>query len=213
MFRSVIIAVAAGGAVLTLGSCETMSADQCLAGAWGERGYKDGASGQLPSRLQDHAEACAKHGVVPETEVYMSAREDGLRDYCTASGGFQVGRSGSGYTGACPREAEAEFLPAFNDGRRIYTAEQAVSAAETSLESALARVVGREHKLEDKRKELDQEGLTDEQRDVIRERIEEVRDELRDARRDARTAEDDLRYARDEADRVRFSIGSRYGGW
>lgn len=211
--RVLILVAVACAAAVALSSCATMSEDQCLAGAWGERGYQDGASGQLPSRLQDHAEACAKYGVVPETEVYMSAREDGLRTYCTASGGFQVGRMGSGYTGACPVEAESEFLPAFNDGRRIYAAEQAVSSAETDLSSAIARIDDREDKLEAKRRELDQEGLTDEQRQKIRERINEVRGEIRDARRRAREAEDALRYARDEADRLRFSIGSRYGGW
>lgn len=213
LIRTLVLAGVASVATLALSSCATMSEDQCLAGAWGERGYKDGLEGLAQTRLNDHAEACAKYGVVPETEVYMSAREDGLRSYCTPSGGFQAGRAGRSYAGVCPAAVEADFVPAFEDGRRIYAVEQAVSSAETDLSSAIARIEDREDKLEAKRNELDQEGLTDEQRRKIRERIEEVRGEIRDARRRAREAEDALRYARDEADRLRFSIGGRYGGW
>lgn len=213
LIRTLILAAVAGVATLALGSCATMSEDQCLAGAWGERGYQDGLEGLAQTRLQTHAEACAKYGVVPETEVYLSAREDGLRSYCTPNGGFQAGRLGRSYAGVCPADAEAEFVPAFEDGRRVYAVEQAVSSAESELSSAVARIEDREDKLEAKRNELGQEGLTDEQRRKIRERIEEVRGEIRDARRRAREAEDALRYARDEADRLRFLIGSRYGGW
>jgi len=213
LIRTMVLGAMTGAAALALGSCATMSEDQCLAGAWGERGYKDGLEGLAQTRLNDHAEACAKYGVVPETEVYMSAREDGLRSYCTPSGGFQAGRLGRSYAGVCPAFAEEEFIPAFEDGRRVYAVEQAVSSAETELSSAIARIEDREDKLEAKRRELDEEGLTNEQRRKIRERIDEVRGEIRDARRRAREAEDALRYARDEADRLRFSIGRRYGGW
>ncbi|MGV9008652.1 DUF2799 domain-containing protein [Brevundimonas sp.] len=213
VIRTLILAGVAGAATLALGSCATMSEDQCLAGAWGERGYKDGLEGLVQTRLADHAEACAKYGVVPETEIYMSAREDGLRSYCTLSGGFQAGRQGRSYAGVCPAFAEEDFIPAYEDGRRVYAVEQAIASAETNLSSAVAYIDDREDKLEAKRDELGQEGLTDEQRQKIRERIEEVRGEIRDARRRARDAEDALRYARDEADRLRFSIGSRYGGW
>lgn len=213
LMRTLVLATVAGTAVLALGSCATMSEDQCLAGAWGERGYEDGLEGLAQTRLQTHAETCAKYGVVPDTEIYMSAREDGLRSYCTPSGGFQAGRLGRSYAGVCPAFAEADFIPAFEDGRRVHAVEQAVSSAESDLSSAIARIEDREDKLEAKRRELGQEGLTEEQRQKVRERIDEVRGEIRDARRRAREAEDALRYARDEADRLRFSIGSRYGGW
>lgn len=213
LIRTLIPVAVAGAATLALGSCATMSEDQCRAGAWGERGYRDGLEGLAQTRLNDHAEACAKYGVAPDTEVYMSAREDGLRSYCTPSGGFQAGQLGRSYAGVCSAQVEAEFLPAFEDGRRVHAVEQAVSAAESDLSSAIARIEDRQDKLEAKRSELDQEGLTDEQRERIRERIEEVRGEIRDARRNARRAGDDLRSAREGVDRLRFTLGNRYGGW
>lgn len=203
----------AGGLLLAgvlLNGCETMSEDQCLAGAWGERGYQDGLEGYTPARLDEHAEACAQYGVAPDPVAYASAREDGLRRYCTYTNAFQVGRRGETYRQVCRPEEELAFLPAYSDGRRLHEAEEAVESAERDLNSAISRIDDREDKLVAKERELRQEGLTDEERRQIRDRIEEVRGEIRDARRDAWTARETLEWARREADRVRYDLSSRY---
>lgn len=205
-------AVAVTGVVL-LSGCATMSEDQCLVGDWGSRGWQDGAQGRQVSRLDDHAKACAKYGVEPNMSAYLSAREDGLRTYCTWENGFRQGREGNSYGGVCTPVEEADFVPAYRDGRQIYAAEQAVSSAESELNSAISRIANREDKLEAKQNELRQDGLTDEQRQRIRERIQEVRGELIEARRDARRAEEALRYAEIDARAIRDAIGSRYGLW
>lgn len=205
-------AVAATGVALLAG-CTTMSKDQCLVGDWGGQGWRDGAAGHQTSRLDDHAKACAKYGVAPNMSAYLSAREDGLRTYCTWESGFRQGRQGGSYGGVCSPAEEASFLPAYEDGRRIYVVEQAVSSAESALNSAIGRISDREDKLEAKQRELRQEGLTDEQRERIRDRIREVHGEIRDARRDAAQAEDDLRHAEIEARLVLGAIGGRYGAW
>lgn len=205
-------AVAVTGVVLLAG-CTTMTREQCLAGAWGEKGYQDGVSGYRTSRLDDHVQACAKYGAAPNPTAYLSAREDGLRTYCTWESGFRQGRQGNSYGGVCAPAEEREFLPAYEDGRRIYVVEQAVSSAESALNSAISRIDDREDKLDAKQRELRQEGLTDEERERIRDRIREVREEIRDARRDARRAEEELRYAEIEARAVIGAIGGRYGVW
>ena len=79
-----VSAVALAGG-LWLSGCETMSADQCLVGDWGGRGYQDGLNGLRSDRLDDHAKACAKHGVTPNVSAYYSAREL----YETLQGVFQ----------------------------------------------------------------------------------------------------------------------------
>lgn len=211
--RFVIVAAVAATGVALLAGCTTMTKDQCLAGAWGEKGYQDGVSGYQPSRLGDHAQACAKFGVEANPSAYLAAREDGLRTYCTWENGFRQGRQGNSYGDVCSPAEEASFLPAYEDGRRIHAVEQAVSSAESALNSAISRIDDREDKLEAKQRELRQEGLTDEQRQRIRDRIREVRDEIRDARRDARRAEEDLRHAEIEARLVLSAIGGRYGVW
>ncbi|MGH7019281.1 MAG: DUF2799 domain-containing protein [Brevundimonas sp.] len=211
--KLVIAAAVAATGVALLAGCTTMTKDQCLAGAWGEKGYQDGLSGYRTSRMEDHAQACAKFGVEANPTAYLSAREDGLRTYCTWESGFRQGRQGNSYGGVCSPAEEASFLPAYQDGRQIYAAEQAVASIESALNSAISRISDREDKLEAKQRELRQEGLTDEQRQRIRERIREVRGEIQDARRDARRAEEELRYAEIEARAVRAAIGGRYGVW
>lgn len=211
--KFVIAAAVAATGIAVLAGCTTMTKDQCLAGAWGEKGYQDGLSGYRTSRLDDHAQACAKYAVEANPSAYLSAREDGLRTYCTWENGFRQGRQGNSYGGVCSPAEEASFLPAYQDGRQIYVVEQAVSSAESALNSAISRIDDREDKLEAKQRELRQEGLTDEERQRIRERIREVRGEIQDARRDARRAEEERRYAEIEARAVRAAIGGRYGVW
>ena len=205
-----MIGVAVGGSALLLGSCATMSEDQCLVGDWGGQGLRDGSAGLPMSRLDDHAKACAKHGVAPDVTPYRSAREDGLRGYCRLERGFEEGRRGRSYHGVCQPEEEADFLPAFRDGSRLHAAESALESASSELNSAVSWIEDREDKLQAKQRELGEEGKTDAERERIRERIVEVRGELREARRRARDAERALEWARDEADRVRFELSGRY---
>lgn len=199
------------GGALMLGSCTTMSKDECLMGAWGSKGYQDGLSGYDPTRLDDHVAACAKHGVASNPTAYFSAREDGLRTYCTWQNGFVEGRKGNSYRGVCRPEEEAEFVPAWQDGREIHVADAALSSAEGALRSAISRIRDRENKLEAKQRELRQSGLSDEQRREIRERINEVRGEIRRALNDAREAEEAIVFARAELRAVMRVIGRRYG--
>ena len=200
-----------GAAALMLGSCATMSEDQCLAGDWGTKGYEDGVGGRAVERLDDHAKACAKYGVTPNPDAYYSARDQGLRTYCQWQNGFRVGRSGSTYGGVCTPAEERDFLAAYEDGVRVYQAERILSEAENNVSSALSRIRDREDKLNAKERELRQDGLTKEQRDRIRDRIAEVRGEVRDARRELRQAQDELRAVEYEARAVIRTVGGRYG--
>lgn len=205
--------IIAGGVVALAalsGSCTTMSKDECLAGAWGEKGYADGAAGYPMTRLDDHAKACAKFQVAPNPAAYESAREDGLRTYCTLRRGWEEGRSGNSYYGVCRPEEEAAFLHAYQDGRRLHDVEEAVSSAESALNGAEARIADREDKLEAKERELRGEGLTDEQKERVRDRINEVRGEIRQARRSAREARDALDQAEWDLRRVRLDLTGRY---
>lgn len=207
--RWMIAGVLAGAAAL-MGSCATMTEDECRAGAWGEKGHSDGIAGYPTTRLNDHVEACAKFQVAADPVAYGSAREDGLRSYCTFERGWSEGRAGNTYYGVCRPEEEAAFLPAYEDGQRLHVAEAAVEAADSALSSAAARISDREEKLDAKQRELRQDGLSDEQRQRIRDRIEEVRHEIRDARHAARDAMNALEEARQEEDRVRFVLRGRY---
>jgi Spy/CpxP family protein refolding chaperone len=211
--RNLIIIVAAMASVLALGSCATMSEDQCLAGDWGQQGFADGRSGQTASRLEAHTEACAKYGVVPNAQSYYSAREDGLRQYCTPARGFQVGREGSSYADVCPPHLEAAFLPAYRDGQVVHGAEQALSSARSSVSSLGARAEALDDKIRAKRAEMRADGLTDEQREQIRERIGEIRREREGVLHDWRRAQHEVDDAERRVRDVHYHFADRYGRW
>ena len=208
-----ILAAAAGGAALALGSCATMSAEQCMAGDWPSQGYADGAAGLTMSRLNDHAEACAKHGVTPDASAYGAGREQGLMQYCTPDRGFQAGRTGSSYGGVCPSRLEADFIPAYRDGQLVHQAEQALADARGRVESLGNRLEELDDKITAKQAEARADGLTDQQRETIRNRIQEIRRERADNEREWRRAQDAIDEAERDVRDARWRFRSQYGDW
>lgn len=208
--RNGMIAVGAAAAAMWLGSCATMSGDQCLAGAWGEVGLADGRAGYGPGRLQSHAEACAKVGVAPDEAVYFAAREEGLRSYCVPANGFHVGRQGSTYEGVCPASVEGPFLAAYRDGQLLGSAERAVSDAASRVSSSAARAEELDDKIAAKRRECRDENLTEAERQRACDRVGELRDEREGMIGEWRRAQDDLRWAERELQDVSWRLGSLY---
>jgi hypothetical protein len=211
--RFLIIAAAAGGATLALGSCATMSAEQCMAGDWSGQGYVDGQSGLTMSRLDEHAEACAKHGVSPDAAAYAAGRSQGLVQYCTPHKGFEVGRTGSGYAGVCPSDLEADFMYAHRDGQIVHEVETALSNARGRVDSLGSRLEELDEKITGKQAEARAEGLTEAQREQIRNRIQEIRRERADTEREWRRAQDEIDDAERDVRDVRWRFRDQYGSW
>lgn len=157
---------------LILSGCASMSEQECLTANWFDQGYRDGRNGMPLARLADHAEACAQVGVVPERARYMSGRDRGIVEYCTPENARSEGRLGRSYRNACPAHLERDFLKNYEDGKRVYHAEQEVerlNRRSTELERSL-----RKEKEEATRQHL--------------------RQELRELDRDLRRARDTMRY-------------------
>ncbi len=207
------IVAAAGGALLALGSCATMSAEQCLAGDWSGQGYSDGQQGLTMSRLDDHARACAEHGVVPDAAAYADGRREGLMHYCTPERGFEAGRTGSGYAGVCPTELEADFTYGYRDGQIVHEVEQALSNARSRVDSLGARLEELDEKIIAKQAEARADGLTEAQREEIRKRIAEIRRERADTERDWRRAQEEIDDAERDVRDVRWRFRDQYGSW
>ena len=211
--RLLLIAAATGGAALALGSCATMSAEQCMAGDWSGQGYVDGQSGLTMSRLDEHAQACAEHGVSPDAAAYAAGREQGLVQYCTPYKGFEVGRNGSAYAGVCPSDLEADFMYAYRDGQVVNAVEQALSNARGRVDSLGDRLEELDEKIIAKQAEARAEGLTEAQREAVRERIAEIRRERADTERDWRRAQDAIDDAERDVRDVRWRFRDQYGSW
>ena len=206
----ILLAGAAAAALLSLGSCATMSEDQCLAGDWGQQGYNDGYAGLSESRLEDHAKACEKYGVVPNSAAYFSAREDGLRGYCVPERAFSEAARGNSYAGVCRGPMEGAFLSAWSDGESLYRAEQAVSEARSRIDSLGARAAELDEKIDYFQGQARDDSLTDEAREQARNRVRELRREREQTIRVWREAQNYLDYAEREARDVRYYLMGRY---
>lgn len=212
--RIIISGAVAALAVGLLGSCATMSEDQCLAGDWGAQGYRDGADGLPMSRLDDHAQACVKFGVTPNLAAYGAARDDGLRSYCTPQRGFIEGREGDSYHGVCSPADEADFLPAYRDGQLVDAAQDAVQEAESEARRLEDRVGRLEGRIRDAERRMNEElSLTDEQKTTLRDTIRDMIQDRNRTRREAREAREDVDRAERELWRVRRDLIPIYGNW
>ena len=101
-----------------LAACATLSPEQCRVVDWREQGFRDGRNGAADSRLNGHAESCAKAGIVPDGAAWLAGRAEGLRLYCTPEQGYREGVEGRIYSNVCPWPEEADFLAGYRTGER-----------------------------------------------------------------------------------------------
>jgi len=200
-------------AAAALAGCATMSQEACLQGDWAGVGFKDGEAGRPQSRLDDHAKACAKAGVVPEAAPYFAARDQGLKLYCTQDRGFDEARNGNAYAGVCPQGAERGFLVGYADGQLVHDAVSRLNQAESDRDSADHRAEKRDREARGVEDELTNPKLNDEQKHELRDRLNRLRAERRQAVEDGRRADWAARDAEREGDELRHRFGPRYGGW
>jgi len=116
-------------ALLAVSGCATLTADECAVSDWQTIGYEDGVRGYSAEQIGKHRKACAKYGVAPDFESYQAGREDGLRQFCQPSRGFNLGTSGGRYNGVCPSDMEYDFVEAFNSGHQLYSLRASVESA------------------------------------------------------------------------------------
>jgi len=121
-------------AALTQG-CATMSGSECQNADWRTVGYEDGAKGTSASRVGKYREACAKHGISPELNAYREGREEGLRQFCRPQNGFRLGEQGVSYAGVCPPDTEADFLAAYEAGKRLNDITSSIHYTQNRLRS------------------------------------------------------------------------------
>ncbi|MEM1163847.1 MAG: DUF2799 domain-containing protein, partial [Pseudomonadota bacterium] len=107
--------------VSALGACATMTpAEQratCQSTDWERYGMNDGTLGVPTAARIDVFEDCAAVGAPVQLAAYQTGRTEGLKTYCTAPSGFQVGYDGRRYRDVCPPALEPDFLQGFRRGR------------------------------------------------------------------------------------------------
>jgi hypothetical protein len=129
MLRSKILTLPAAACILS--ACAGMSEQACLVSDWRTVGFEDGSAGRAVSTIGNYRQACSKHGVSPDLDLYRAGHAQGAEIYCRPNNGFEVGRRGAAYQGVCPADLEPDFLAQYDSGRHLY-----------QLESTLRRIDG-----------------------------------------------------------------------
>ncbi|PNK60384.1 DUF2799 domain-containing protein [Psychrobacter sp. FDAARGOS_221] len=109
-----------------LTSCATLSKEECLTGNWESIGYADGAAGRSSDHLNRHNKACAKVGVATNYQMWEKGRQQGLKQYCTATNAYQLGKRGSQLNAVCPASVTPKLDRINADGRRYYSINQQI---------------------------------------------------------------------------------------
>ncbi|MGO1893834.1 MAG: DUF2799 domain-containing protein, partial [Luteimonas sp.] len=183
-----------------------MSQGECLSGDWGPVGYQDGANGHPPSRLDDHAKACAAYGVRTDAQTYLDARERGLGEYCRPQRGYREGRMGRRYHGVCPPRLAAGFLAGYDDGRRLHAAEEHRDEIRREVSRFDRRINDIEDELEEIAGRLGAPGLDDGTRRSLEADRRDLRRELRQEIASRNHARRQERAAEDHATRLRIDL-------
>ena len=110
--------------VVSLQGCGTLSPDECQTMDGYTVGLQDGLQGRTARPVEDFHKACAKpHDVTAQIAEYGRGRGQGLKQFCSARIGFQLGSKGVHYNGVCPGDAQQEFLAAYRQGKEIFDSE------------------------------------------------------------------------------------------
>jgi len=115
-------------------SCASISKEECEVGNWAEIGERDSAAGKNKKQYYKYVKDCGKHGMVPSKKDYSSGYETGLKTYCTASNGYEVGRNGKRDPKICPKSLKTAFESSYRKGKSVYDAEKKVKDKANQIE-------------------------------------------------------------------------------
>ena len=125
---------------IVLAACATLSEDQCRAGNWYDIGLSDGSNGRQSKFLSQHAEACAKHGIVPDASEWNRGRLEGLPLYCTRSRAYSEGTQGRRLSPVCPATLVSSLQHANQNGFRFREIERDIREVEREISSINSRL-------------------------------------------------------------------------
>lgn len=137
-------------ALTCLSACATLSEDQCRLDNWYDVGVQDGAKGRPTDFILQHAKACNEFGIAPKAGPWRKGRTEGLKQYCTASNAYSIGRRGQRLAPVCTGD-NLERLQSANDRgllwhdiqNRIRDAERQIASINSDLATLAADAPGR----------------------------------------------------------------------
>ena len=117
------------------GGCATLSEPECRNADWYMIGIEDGIKGSLPSHIGKHRKACSKYNVIPDINAYRGGHAEGIKQYCTESSGFSIGKKGKSYNGVCPSGLETDFVKGYRIGKQFHDLSSDIDRADGAIYS------------------------------------------------------------------------------
>lgn len=93
-------------AAILLGSCATLSEEECQYSDWELLGRQDGIDGADVSKFQTYVRECGRYGTPPDPVAWQTGWEEGLKTFCTPGGIYAAGIRGRGNAGLCGFEPD-----------------------------------------------------------------------------------------------------------
>jgi hypothetical protein len=183
-------------AILVLPGCASMDREECMAADWHAIGYEDGAKGHALSYLGNHRKACAEHGVTPDMERYEQGRQAGLREYCTPTNGYKLGKAGNEFNPVCKPPLADEFKQAWSHGIEVFNANTELRKNERTLKKHQQYISTLQQQIDDTEAELVKDGISSKRRKFLLEELKALGAELEDA-------ESELSYLYDKVEQSR----------
>lgn len=193
------------GLCLSLVGCATLDRESCQSADWELIGFNDGVVGRSAGRLEQHREACAEYGIVPQMEKYLQGYDRGIRRYCTATSGYKIARAGQAYPQACTADSFPDFERGFELGAEAFEQVDRLNRATKALQQLRKEQHADESEVSEKRDLLIADGNSSDQRagllldiDALQQ---QVSDRSRQIKRQQTKVEMERRYLRQlEAD-------------
>lgn len=162
--------------LLGLGSCASISKEECLTGDWNGIGYKDGMQGKPITRVQDYIQECGKSGAVVNRPEYEKGRNEGLKIYCTKANGYTLGKAGRTMSNECPPALLMGFMKGYSAGKAVYDLERKLNDVASEMASL--------------EKKLDDPKATPNEKAVYRNRMHDLQRDRDELNRQLTRAED-----------------------
>ncbi len=182
-----LLLVGAGGAVLLLVSCASISEQDCQAGNWADIGYKDGVKGKSRAKIADYVQTCSEYGAEVDRQTYLESYETGLTYYCTYDNGFERGRNGSSYNTVCDGPDNtmraADFRAGYDAGYGEYELRQRFTRYETDIDDLQAELQDVKDRLGDPALAADEKKRLHKKKKRLRDELEDLRWNFRDFKR------------------------------
>jgi len=167
------------GTAFLMSGCASISEDACIAGSWTDIGYKDGVRGKARGKLAKYAETCAKYGVSPDREAYLTSYESGLDGYCTFEQGFALGENGSRFNQVCSSRADLGFAQGFDEGRALYEIRAEHRRLKSEIESRVEALAEVNRRLREEEMDDEETKRLNKKRRRLRRQIDDIRIDIR----------------------------------